>query len=732
MIIRFSKFISEDLLIENRIEFLKTQHPTLDTSHDTLAKYKDAGDIIDHFAKKADPTPAKAHTQWIVNQYKKKQIRQEDAPQIKSTLKDFTDVKDRLEKKDLNQYGDIGELRDAIATQKSQAVKAIKTKKTSAERKSADLEKLYDSDGVEGYKIPNRESSIRNYGPAGEKAITHWCTAANSGDNMFNSYQGGKYTMHFPNNEVLQFHHQSNQIMDRYDRPVHEGDPRFEPYEHHISRFIHQTKANESASSINRFVHYEPHEIEGAINEYKRVLGRKDNDPTRVYSSESDALKHVVHHAKLSDEHFNAIHSLPVGKDYANRPSGMPVELGHNKKLTHEQVGKLLKEPDEDIRSNHEMALASNPAVKREHIDHLMSSPKLTKQHVRMLADNPNLQPHHIDKLIKDPETHVRLGQNQNITLSHEHQSTILDSGKVASGFGHRKDLHPETVERLLSDKDAVTHHMHLIDNEHVPLSDEHLRRLYTITKSDSGVHGKIFDSPKSSIESKNQVFDNALKRMEDDDGKSTHGISSFIRSKYFTKDHLDKLLDAGDRHQAKGLDSANQFRRHAAEYKKASPAQIERQVNTAGNDVSTIHSLLDHKNLKPDHLKTMFNTIHKQKQDYHKQKLIDHPAINSDVLHHVFDNGSSWDRTRVLHHPKVQTSHFQKAMNIGESQHAAVSSSPSAPPSMLSKLADSPYSFVRQNVATHKNTPNETLSKLANDSSEDVSSAAKKRLKMQ
>jgi hypothetical protein len=731
MIIRFSQFINEDLLIENRIEFLKTQHPTLDTSHDTLAKYKDAGDIIDHFAKKADPTPTKAHTQWIVNQYKRKQIRQEDAPQIKSTLKDFADVKDRLEKKDLNQYGDVGELRDAVATQKSQAEKATRAKKTAVANKSTDLEKMYDSDGVEGYKIPNKESSIRNYGPGGQKTSTHWCTAANSGNNMFNHYKGGKYTMHFPNGEVLQFHHQSNQIMDKHDHPVQESDPRFQPYEHHISKFIHQTKALEGNSQINRFVHHEPHEIQGAIDDYKAELGRNNNNPNRIYHHSDSRLKDVTHHAKLSDSHFDQIHALPVGKDYADRPVGISLLLGHNKKLSHEQVGKLLNEPDDVIRGFHERALVDNPAVKGEHIDHLLRSPNLRKEHIRQLASNPNLQTHHIDALIDDPSTHKELGQNHGATLSFEHQRAIIDSDKAPYGFTQRKDLHPDTVERLLSDSRHPAHHSNLINNEHVPLSDDQLHRLHKNSSIDSGIAGRIFDSPKASSELKNRVFDDHVKQLEAGAGKATGSLSSFVNSKNFTKEHLDKLLDAGDRFKPEGASSSNVFRRYAAEYKKASPAQLDRMVSSSSGDTSMVSNLLDNKNVKPDHLKTMFNTIHKNKVDYHKQKLMDHPSVNSDVLHHVFDNGSNWDRTRVLHHPKVQTSHFQKAMDIGESQHAAVSSSPSAPPSTLSKLADSPYGFIRQNVAGHKNTPSETLSKLANDSSEEVSSIAKKRLKL-
>lgn len=732
--IRFKHFVNEEVLLENRIEFLKQQNPSIDTSHDTLAKHKDAGDIIDHFAKKADPTPTKAHTQWIVNQYKKQSIRQEDAPHIKSTLNDFETVKNRLEKKDINQYKDIGELRDAVATQKTHAVKAVKAKKVTAEKKTADLEKMYDEDGVTGYKIPNKESSIRNYGPAGVVKPTHWCTAANSGNNMFNQYKGGKYTMHFPNDEVLQFHHQSNQIMDKHDRPVQEGDPRFAPYEHHISKFIHQTKAVENDSKIDRFHHFEPHEIDDVIADHKKALSNNNNDPGSIrYHESTRKLSDVVTKAKLSEHQFNAIHELPLGKDYAGRPEGASLKLSNNKKLTHEQVGKLLHSPDENVREHHEEQLVRNPAVKDDHIDTLLRSPRLSNNVKRHLADNPNLRPHHIDKLIKDPEAHEKLANNHEITLSPSHQSAIVDSGRWKEGFAQRSDLHPDTVEHLLGGDHGSHIHQHLIHNENVHLNDSQLRHLHAKynTKSDTSISGYIFDSPKTSPEIREHVFKTHLDHLERRGGEgSSSALDTMVRSKHFTKDHLDRLLDVADRTDVEG--KANPLRSHAARYLKASPAQIDRQVNAPGRGMSATSDLLDNKNLKPDHLKSLFTTAAAGSgYEYHKEKVMEHPSVNADVLHHVFDKGHSWDRTRVLHHPKVQASHFQKAMDVGQSLHGAISSSPSAPPSTLSKLADSPFSFVRQNVAEHKNTPQETVAKLANDSADEVSSAAKKRLKL-
>jgi hypothetical protein len=274
-----------------------------------------------------------------------------------------------------------------------------------------------------------------------------------------------------------------------------------------------------------------------------------------------------------------------------------------------------------------------------------------------------------------------------------------------------------------------------LIDNPHVKLDDDHLKKIYARApgKLTSRIPGKIFESPKTSPEVREHVFNKQLEHVDaGDTGKSdgwasTDAFVEMAKSKYFTKDHVNKLLDAADKHA--GTDNEASLRNGAAHSLKASPEQLDRQIDKITVSSSAFGTLLNNKNLKPSHLKKMYDHI--ADEDYMSTKITDHPSANSDVLHHVMDKGNNWERTRVLHHPNVQSSHFQKAMDAGQSMHGAISSSPSAPPSALHKLADSPFSFVRQNVASHKNTPNETLTKLVNDADENVAAAASKRIKV-
>ena len=725
---------SFELLTEDRIDYLKNQYKDkLSTDHDQLAKHKESDKIIDHFAGKADPSTGKVHTQWLVGQYAKKNIRQEDAPQLKSTLNDFALVKDNLEKKDLNQYKDVGELRDAIATQKATVEKKVKAKKTEAEEKSASMEKLYDEDGVTGFKIPNKAASIKNYGPQGTLAQTHWCTAANSDNNMFNHYKGGKYTMHFPNGEVLQYHHQSGQIMDRYDRPVQDGDPRFAEHEHHISKFVNQTAKNESGESalMKRFKHYEPEEVEHHLSQYEKAAATKQEARDMRYHPSHEHIASITTHAPLSDDHFDRIKALPSYTDYWGNKESPNYNLGSNKKLTHSQVGKLLATTNEDDHNTFMSQLMSNRAVKGEHLDHLISMRGSLKDKVNPsidLATNPNLQQHHIDELIKDKNTHKALSQNHGINLTPEHQKQILASGEYNADFASRKDLHPDTIDHLTKHANGYDLEK-LIENPHAQLSDHHVSNILDRKRTD-GIHmgGKLFASPNISPENRDRVFNQALRKPMGVE------LSDIVKSRFMTKDHVSRMLDAHDYHKEDQPDDAKTLLYHAANSPKTSSEHLTRIIGSLNkNNSGVIRPLLDNKNLKPAHLATIHNfvTNPENKLTGYNDSILEHPSANADILHSVFDSGHNLDKTAVLHHPAVQASHFQKAMDHGQVLHGAITSSPSAPPSVLGKLADSPFSFVRQNIASHKNADNDTLKKLANDSNEEIAATAKKHLKI-
>ena len=323
--------------------------------------------------------------------------------------------------------------------------------------------------------------------------------------------------------------------------------------------------------------------------------------------------------------------------------------------------------------------------------------------------------------------------------LSHEHQKAIASNGILGFDFAQRSDLHPDIVNHLVHNGNEGLHDA-LINNQHVNLSHEQLKSIYDSYQPKQGhsstvMGGTIFKSPKATPELREHIFNTELGHLSSAPSINNPAMYHIVRSKPFTKEHLDRMLDVAEKVNVGLGVKTNYISSYASQAPKMSSEQINRQIgNLKPGDTNVIGNLLEKKSLKPVHLSALHDFMadpKNQVSSYYKNKLLEHPSVDSSVLHSVFDKGDNWDKTNVLHHDAVQASHFQKALDHGQGLHAAISSSPSAPPSALAKLADSPISFIRQNIASHKNTDQATLKKLADDSNEEIATTAKKRLKI-
>lgn len=213
------------LLTENRIEFLKKQHAGGFTlNHDLHALHTDTGAVIDHFAQHGDPTPNKQYTQWILNQYKKQNIRQEDVGRIHSVLQNFYTYRNKLSEKDINKYKTLGDIEDAVQPHVGSAA----TKREAKEHAVHEgLQVLHKDDKYQVNNLLTVEASKALYGGgsrSGKKLGTDWCTAANGASNMFHHYTrngGTLHTIHIKDdpNSPYQFDDRG-QFMDRHDRSV--------------------------------------------------------------------------------------------------------------------------------------------------------------------------------------------------------------------------------------------------------------------------------------------------------------------------------------------------------------------------------------------------------------------------------------------------------------------------------------------------------------------------------
>lgn len=340
-------YLEQVQLIESRIDFLKDKFANgISTSHDPEAKHTTPEKIITHLAKNADPTESKQHLTWIVNKYNSGDFKQSEVKNVHKTLDHFERLKKHLANKDLNSYASISDVKDAVTPQLPR-LKGIEAPKAPIHDENNGLIKEYDKDGVKGYSIPSRELSIKNYGAGGRMCKTSWCTAANSNQNMFDSYSGsGKlYTVHTPKGKVLQFTHTahgSGEIRDPQNRTPTMSS--LGEHEQHVREFISQTNPGSTPSKLTdqygKFdAAHAQHQIDLAHDKYKDVYvqernaGRNELESHRaammkssgsIHTGQGMQLSKLASNMPMTDENFNKLHTLGYRQALSKNPNLQP------------------------------------------------------------------------------------------------------------------------------------------------------------------------------------------------------------------------------------------------------------------------------------------------------------------------------------------------------------------------------------------------------------------------
>lgn len=222
--------LNEDILVEDRIQYLKDNTKTLDTSHDTTGEHKDTADIVQHFADHGDPSKNKSNTQYAVALYRNKVIRQEDAPRLKNAITDFEKYKGKLKPEDkqltTKNYPNIASIEDTIAPHQGTMTSKKEAQKT-LEQPGHKL--VHDDKDIAIYHLTDAEASKNVYGGGHQRGGTgtSWCTAVRSDNNNFKQYadQGKIHIIHRKSDgAVFQMHPESASFMDHKDNPISADD----------------------------------------------------------------------------------------------------------------------------------------------------------------------------------------------------------------------------------------------------------------------------------------------------------------------------------------------------------------------------------------------------------------------------------------------------------------------------------------------------------------------------
>lgn len=373
----FKGFITEQYIIEAKIDDYKAQEKSIPTEHDTNPAFKKPEQIIDHFHS-FNPTGDVNHTRWVVNRYKAGELKQEDAPAMKETLTQFNKYRDKLSKKNINQYKSIEELRNSLRPLVGTAKSDVNDK---AVKEGADL--VHSSPNVKLYHVHTTEAS-RELGKG-----MPWCT----------SHRDDKYNMfdHYNKNSGGRFYiaHLKGEKAPYRKLGIGVGTGEFQD------------------ENNTRISHEDLEELVKRNPELKKI---PELQGVRVATTQD----HNKHFDELSDN------------DSEN--------LDHIKSLKNETIRKTLEDKTppgikdiewepEDEYSHHDSSLEGGLSQKKRTAlkfakgdlldDLLQNGDKNVKRH--LLQNSPNIESRHIDDAIdnEDPNITISALQNKNATPKH-------------------------------------------------------------------------------------------------------------------------------------------------------------------------------------------------------------------------------------------------------------------------------------------------------------------------
>jgi hypothetical protein len=511
--LRFKQFIIlEQQLLEDRIQTLKTKvfKDGFDTSHDPNAEHKDTDKIVDHFANNADPTKKKTHTQWILNQYKKGNIRQEDHPRIKETLSNFETHKGKLKNKDINQYKNLSSVEDAVEPHLGTAG-SKKAEKKAVKAEGADLIHNDEKRGVTVHHIKTEKAAC-SYG-----AGTKWCTAGKQ-NNMFNNYNE-RGPMHVIQHQgrKYQFHNASFQFMDEKDREVSLKDVHpdiqkslAESDHPEIQKanlrwgnpHLSSKHLNNAINSKDRDIRWDVAKHPNATSDHiNKLLDDKYANVRSVAARHTNATPEHISKA-LGDSNENVRESA-IGNPNAT-PEHISKALGDSdsavrraamrrrKKLTPEHISKALGDSDSDIR---------DMALKHEHFgtrpEHIYKGLKMPLPEQRRTAiQHPNATPDHIDKALDDSNTGIRAAAANHRNVSTKNIDKALNDKhpdvRTATILNSSKTINSQHIHKALKDADKEVAKTTLnfgnnITSKHIDTAMEHYHE---------DVHGEAISHP--------------------------------------------------------------------------------------------------------------------------------------------------------------------------------------------------------------------------------------------
>lgn len=520
----FKEYIA---LEEAKIDDYKAQESSISTEHDPDATIKEPSDIVDHFHAH-NPTSDINHTKWVVGQYKKGLVKQEDAPAMKDLLTNFNKYKDKLPKKKIEQYKTHADLQHAIEPHLGTST---------SEKKSAQIEKDMDEGTTLVHSSPNmtlrhihtKEGSIAaSKYPDGKRPS--WCTAREDSQNMFDHYNertGGKFFVaHLPK-EKPPFHKigiavganefqdaDNTKLEDTRLKSLVERNPEMKEIPELQGASIHTTKPEHVEKHIHDLMDNDPDDTKDEIWYSKEgTYSKKVRSTVDQYDDEMDKAEEEDDSVK--DSKFKS-----VLKTLA-RGTGNPETLEH-----------LSKHPDDSVKAAVAKNYSTPKIIRKQFLDHpnpivrgsveLRDFPERIRTETVTKETNPSVLAKHVtgdDSLdvqkaaLANPNTgSAALGNIAHISHHDEIHKAILEhpktdaavlGGLVRNNVALRK-YGTEILKHPKSDSDTLSYLGRNVTDKNImhdvikhPNTDAHTLASLARNTGQPDVHQAILKHPK-------------------------------------------------------------------------------------------------------------------------------------------------------------------------------------------------------------------------------------------
>ena len=231
-----------------------------------------------------DPTRSKQYVMWLVREYGKQRFKLEDKPRLNTLLKNFEQVKSRIQQKDINRYT-LPELENAIASTMNP------TLGKSQGNKPFEIPAHIKNQTVE---ISNTEWGLLTQ-PKTKKAScelgrgTKWCTSATH-NNEFDDYnrEGPLYIWRDKNGEKYLFHFTSTQYVNAKNKPIETETLKQFRTSHPVLKKLFQREEATIAKDPEKAYRYAHRVIKGRWPEAEAVIA---TNPEKAYGYALHVIK---------------------------------------------------------------------------------------------------------------------------------------------------------------------------------------------------------------------------------------------------------------------------------------------------------------------------------------------------------------------------------------------------------------------------------------------------------